>query len=220
MPGYINQFAPLSKAEQKREAEQKLRATIHQIVHVSDFATVTADTNASLWGVDDFSVGAINIDRNEREVRVTLTYSASGTQDENRPFAGRIIEGKAVALIDDDGAVRYDDVSADLTAVQEPYSSTRVRPQNLPPGSPAWYDYWLNREWTLARTGSGARHVTVNGHELAVNENNRNPGIWRYGIELSPPGKIQWSTSEEHSELEAKRAVLKELARILLSRAV
>jgi hypothetical protein len=201
MSGYIAQFANHSESEQRSKAEEKVVHTIQKIADTSEFCAAATDTNVRSWNV--YLDHIVDISNDHVEVRAKLVYSASGDSDEDRPFSGNRIEGEAVAIIDDDEHIRYEEVTAEVDWTSE-----------LVVGTPEWLHFWLQKEWSPSRQ-SEAKHIKIDGHEVAVGPDHNNSSVWKYGIELKPPEQITWRTREYSSEQEAKKAALQELAGVL-----
>jgi len=50
----------------------------------------------------------------DEECTVSLSYSASGDQDKEKPYSGDTVVGTAVAVIDSQGNVQYSEITADV----------------------------------------------------------------------------------------------------------
>ncbi len=83
-------------------------------------AGLMADTNTGAWDVDDYTVTDVSIDEEAGTILVSLTFSASGEVDSERPFSGDTISGTAQATIDADGTVKYEVERADTEDVSDP----------------------------------------------------------------------------------------------------
>lgn len=86
--------------------------TIDEIIDDDVFSHVAAGTNASAWDFADYETG--DVDAGEDDIRVHVTYSASGEQEDDMMFWGNRICGEAVAIIDDNGKVSYEEVTAEI----------------------------------------------------------------------------------------------------------
>ena len=51
----------------------------------------------------------------DEKCTVSLSYSASGDQDKEKPYSGDTVVGTAVAVIDSHGDVQYTDITAEVT---------------------------------------------------------------------------------------------------------
>jgi len=114
MPGFIKKLTTLPKEKQKPELESALRGSLHQLVESDEFYVVTSSTNATDWKVTGYKIKSASIDTHAKEIDVILAYVATGVQQPGKPAFGTKIEGEAKAILDDDGKVNYDDVTADL----------------------------------------------------------------------------------------------------------
>ena len=69
-----------------------------------------AGTNTFSWEVDDYEIQSFEVDGDF--VLVKVAFSCSGEVDQDKPFCGDKIDGRAVAWIDENGDVSFEDVCA------------------------------------------------------------------------------------------------------------
>lgn len=109
---YIHYLKGLAKAEQQSAIDEKIAETSHEILDSGAFGSAIAETNASGWGMAEYEIQ--DIDLGDEECIVTFSYSASGDQDEEKPYSGDTVTGTAKAAIDSQGAVEYRDITAEV----------------------------------------------------------------------------------------------------------
>lgn len=212
MAGFIGLLKGLSRERQAEEIRQKIEDSLAVLAQSDEVVVLCSDMYSDSCGIDDWSEKGFEIGVDE--VRVKLNFTVSGTRSSTWIGVKGSIEGTSSAIIDDDGRVHYCDVNAAFTTPAEtPIRRSQAELSEV--GSKQWYDYWLALEWTTARSGSGATHETVNGHELGVHEDEYKKGTWNYGIQLCPPDPMTWRSVFLESEWHAKCAALKELAELL-----
>lgn len=107
---YIKYLKSLSSDALKEAVDSKISDSYHVIIDDSGICDLTAGTNASGWGVDDFETESIDIDEAALTCIVALSWNASGEQEE-KPFCGDSMSGTATATIDDLGNVTYDEIT-------------------------------------------------------------------------------------------------------------
>lgn len=108
---YTEEFNKLDQNQQQAALEAKISSYL-RIGDDAVYASCIATTNALGWGVDEYKIVAYQVV--EGEIGVNLTYSASGEQEEDHAFLGDSVSGTAVAVVDDDGDVRYEEVTAEV----------------------------------------------------------------------------------------------------------
>jgi hypothetical protein len=81
----------------------KIDDMYHEIADSDEFNSATAITNATDFSVDEYEIQDIDFD--EGECVVKMTFSASGEQLEDRMFSGDRIVGDCEAVIDSEGAL-------------------------------------------------------------------------------------------------------------------
>ena len=96
------------------EIEEQIERTYKNIVQGPGFRDVMVKTNAWNWAIDECNILAMDI--GDREVRVKLSYLASGENAEKagKSFERDKIRGEAAAIVNDDGDVRYEGVTGEL----------------------------------------------------------------------------------------------------------
>lgn len=82
----------------------------HRILDSEECCAAMAETNAEAWSVDELEVLAIRWD--EGGCVADCSYSASGEQREERMYCGNRMTGTAVARIDEEGDVSFEEVGA------------------------------------------------------------------------------------------------------------
>ena len=115
---YIIYLQSLSELELEQEIENKITDTLQQIINTEEMSSAIAETNACNWSVEDYDI-VDQPDVGEGECITTLTYSASGEQDEEMGFCGSKITGQAEAVIDEFGTVTYQNVTAEVDDMNE-----------------------------------------------------------------------------------------------------
>ena len=116
MPGYIDKLRRLTKEELENEIDGKIADSYGELINSEGASSAIAVTNAFGWGCDEYEV--TNIDVQEDECVVDISWHASGDQDEDKPFCGDSISGTAQAVIDDDGNVSYRDIEAETDSYE------------------------------------------------------------------------------------------------------
>jgi len=114
MPGYIQHLNGLSPEDQEVEIESQIERTYKNIVQGPGFHDVMAKTNAWNWVIDECNILAMDIE--DGEVRVKLSYLASGEKEERQGRSSQRdkIRGEAEAVVDDNRDVRYEAVASEL----------------------------------------------------------------------------------------------------------
>lgn len=92
-------------------AEWKISQTLFDICNYDPVASEIANTNAVGWGVDVFDV--LDVEIAEDEIRIKIYYQLDGDQDEDKSWHGTEISGEATAVIEQDGSVHYEDITAE-----------------------------------------------------------------------------------------------------------
>lgn len=100
----------------EREIEQRISDSFGDISESDEFNRVSGVTNAVGWGVDGFAIldDLTDLDLSGEEIRLTIEYAASGEQEDDVGYVGTAISGTAVAVIDDGGTIRYEEVTAEV----------------------------------------------------------------------------------------------------------
>lgn len=88
--------------------DERIADAIYDLIEADELSTEIAGTNATGWMVDDYTI--TDIDTSSEPVEVKLTFSASGDQLDDKPFAGSSLSGSATAQISDDGSVEFTDI--------------------------------------------------------------------------------------------------------------
>ena len=117
MPGFIQQFAALRPQSQEQEIATRLEEHFPEIADEQVFLDCTAETNADNWAVEEFEV--LGYELEESRILITLTYRGVGDASTDLPSDGTQIDGIATAIIDDDGELWFDSVTARLLSASE-----------------------------------------------------------------------------------------------------
>ncbi len=110
--GYVEYLRSLSEAGRQEAVEAKIADTHHEIAGSDEFNSATAITNATDFSVDEYEIQDIDFDNGECVVK--MTFSASGEQLEDKMHYGDRIVGDCEAVIDSDGRVEYREVHAEV----------------------------------------------------------------------------------------------------------
>lgn len=97
------------------------------LLETEEFTSASAETNASMFSVDEVEVLGLSWTEDGCEAR--CSYSASGEQDEDRWFYGDTVRGGATAIVTADGRVSFTNVTAD---VHHPADDERLDPDGYP----------------------------------------------------------------------------------------
>ena len=92
----------------EQAVDERIADTIYDLIEADELSTEIAGTNATGWMIDDYEVNDIDTSAEPAEVKVT--FSASGDQLDDKPFAGTSLSGSATAQISDDGSVEFTDI--------------------------------------------------------------------------------------------------------------
>jgi len=112
MTGYIAKLAAMSQDELNAEIDTKIANSYHAIVHSDEASTLTAETNSSGWMADEYEVQ--DVDLCDDKCLVQLDFALSGDAEEDMGMSGTRITGTAIATIDDNGRVTYDEISGEV----------------------------------------------------------------------------------------------------------
>ena len=111
---FIKQFQKMGANERESVIDDKVSNSMHEITQDGTFCDCSAGTNATDWGVDDYEFDADYAEIVDDEVHVPLDYHASGEQLDDHMYCGTEITGEAVAVIDDKGQIRFEEVTAEV----------------------------------------------------------------------------------------------------------
>lgn len=106
----LERLQSLPIAERAAELDDLISNSYDEITNSEEFQIAEGDTNATMFMMDEYSIDDVVFERDA--CRVHLRYSASGDQMDERMSLGDTIVGKAVAVIDDDGNVDYQEITA------------------------------------------------------------------------------------------------------------
>ena len=115
---FVEQESVIAKLKAMNEAEREstvdaiIADSMHEITESDAFCSQAAMTNATWFSVDEYDIEGIEIEGDE--CVVTLSYGASGEQIEDKAYFGDRITGRAEAVIEWDGDVTYQDVTAEV----------------------------------------------------------------------------------------------------------
>ena len=113
---YLAKLRGLSAARLSNELEDKISKHSFDLLDSESASSEIAMTNVTGgWGIEDLEIidEAADIDLSGDEVSVSITCRAIGEQDDDKPWCGDKLSIEAVAIIGDDGNVRFDEVSAE-----------------------------------------------------------------------------------------------------------
>lgn len=116
---YIDYLRTLSEKELDVEIDNIICEITHELIDADEVNSLIAMTNTYAWYCDDYNIEEIEI--LETECIVTLYFHVSGNQDEDKPFHGDSISGKAEAVIGADESVYFQNVSAHLDIDDKDY---------------------------------------------------------------------------------------------------
>lgn len=116
--GFLAYLRTLRGDALRSAVDDKIADAQQSILDDDVVSGLMAETNAMGFSVDDYHIESIDFD--ESGCRVTLSWHASGDQDEDRPYHGSKISGTAVAVIDDNGGVEFEEISGDIDRDDEP----------------------------------------------------------------------------------------------------
>jgi hypothetical protein len=110
--GYVAFLKTLNPQELANEIDRHVADQSDDVIDSEEASSAVASTNASGFYVDDYHVTNIVIDDEEKECRIELTWHATGESDPDKSYFGDEIAGTAVAILDDSGDFRFEEVSA------------------------------------------------------------------------------------------------------------
>lgn len=122
MPGYLQQFAAFSPRAQEEEIEAKLQERFSDIAEEQAFVDCAAESNADNWAVESYDV--LDYEVTETGIRINLAYDGLGDHSDSDVNGANQIEGTAIAIIDDDGELWFEDVTARLVFGDEEDETT------------------------------------------------------------------------------------------------
>jgi uncharacterized protein with HEPN domain len=111
---FVEKLTELSEDERKIAIEERLDDTKQDIVESEVFCGRMAETNAGGWDIDEMSVESFEVDLEDDVCVVNLGFVASGEQHEERMYCGARIVGNALAVIDCNGDVMYENIAAEV----------------------------------------------------------------------------------------------------------
>lgn len=109
---YVEYLRGLSEHDQAKAIDAKIAGIYDQLITAREVQSVMVETNATDWACDEYEVDEIEF--GEDHCRVSISFGASGEQDEDSFFAGRSLSGSAIAMIDARGAVEFREVEASI----------------------------------------------------------------------------------------------------------
>lgn len=108
---YVAYLKSLSAEEREGEIESKISETEQEIMNAEAVSREIASSNALGCGIDITEILGIDVSHPD-QIRVSISFSLCGNQDDDKPFTGTTIDGEATAIIDDTGRVHYRSVTA------------------------------------------------------------------------------------------------------------
>jgi hypothetical protein len=114
--GFVRDLKGMSKDALALAIDNKLADAAFVLVDMGNAPDQMAGSNATGFYVDDYEVE--QVDFSSGECRVSLTWHATGDQEDDKPFTGNTLRGTAIAVINDLGEVEFKDVTCEL--VYEP----------------------------------------------------------------------------------------------------
>lgn len=119
MPTY-DELRAMAPEQLDAAIDELLADNIHEITEDSAFCDCSAGTNADGWMTDDYeTTDDPEFDDDDREIRVPVDYHASGEQLEDKGYCGTRITGSATAVINRNGKVSFDDVTAEVSDLDD-----------------------------------------------------------------------------------------------------
>lgn len=116
-PNFIKRISLLAKDEAMNEIELAISDVTYELIDEEPVSNAIADTNTFAWEIDDYNIESFQI--NDDHISATVNFSCSGEQDEDKMFHGNHIDGKATALIDENGDVAFEEIFARLQDLSE-----------------------------------------------------------------------------------------------------
>jgi len=110
--GYIAYLKTLNAEELGHEIDHHVADRSDRIIDSDEASSAMASTNASGFYVDDYHVTSISIDEAEKQCRIEMTWHSTGESDPDKSYFGDEIAGTAVAILDDEGRLDFEEVSA------------------------------------------------------------------------------------------------------------
>lgn len=110
---FFEDFIKKSPEEREDEIETLVQSAINDLDDDATVTSITATTNATnfVFQAEDFDDA--EIDEDEQEIKVQHRWSASGDQDDEKMNWGDSVNGTATAVIDKNGKVTFEDVTAE-----------------------------------------------------------------------------------------------------------
>lgn len=109
---FVERLQVLSLEERDREIDDLISNSYDEITQSEAFNDAESETNATMFIIDEYDI--LDVSFTDEACEITISYSASGDQLEERMYAGDEIRGEAVAVIDADGNVSYRDIKASV----------------------------------------------------------------------------------------------------------
>jgi hypothetical protein len=114
---YIAYLRTLNAEELHSELDERISLAVQDLVDSDAVIAEMTETNTTSWDVDDFGIG--DIDLSGESASVDLTFTVTGEQEDDKPWSGTQAAGEATAIIDSNGNVSFEDVSADRQFSEE-----------------------------------------------------------------------------------------------------
>lgn len=109
---FVEDLKIISLNNRNIDIEEKISEYISEIMHSDEVSSLISETNAYGWWCDEFEIEMYRIET--EYVVVRLNWSAAGEQSPEHGFNGDTISGTAVAYIDTEGEVTFEDIKASI----------------------------------------------------------------------------------------------------------
>ncbi len=109
---YIDYLMRLPEQERQTEIDSRVADTHDEIADSDDFAGAIAETNATGYSIEDYSIEEIHFDQDQCVAKIA--FSSTGDQLEDKPYCGNEINGEAEAVFDADGRLEYRNITAEV----------------------------------------------------------------------------------------------------------
>jgi hypothetical protein len=138
MKDYIEQLRNMTKSDRADAIETRIAEDCSDLIESAEFERAANSTSAVGWDLDEVEVLDVALIGGQWVAR--FSFVATGSQVEDTCFAGDRIDGEAEAVIDRDGNVRYQDVSAE---VSDKFSNTEEEGNTKPRYEYFWHNRYL-----------------------------------------------------------------------------
>lgn len=107
----LERLMAMSEEDREGAVSDLIGNHIHVLLDTEAVSSETATTNAFDWYIDEHDIQITSL--TSEECRVNVTFSAAGEQDEDKMHHGDSLAGTATAVINANGAVEFEDVTAE-----------------------------------------------------------------------------------------------------------